>query len=218
MKRGHFKMKVGDEASASASGGSKPFKKKMTMMMKKNKSRMGGGKGLSLEAFANAKTGSTDYNPSLIIIAAACQRVSFCLIKHHLLESLKQQKEREFYKNAKLVHKYKKSLKQQHPLEDHPPLPATFEDINECELDIKKKKKNKSLQSLRQEYEKRCEEEEKARIEREAMLKAKKEEQVKAEARRKELRQKMFKRTRSGQPVMKYRIEHALQGILKSSE
>ncbi|KAK1294848.1 hypothetical protein QJS10_CPA16g01412 [Acorus calamus] len=194
MKRGHFKMKGGDEASASASGGSKPFKKKMTMMMKKNKSRMGGGKGLSLEAFANAKTGSSDYNPSLI------------------------KKEREFYKNAKLVHKYKKSLKQQHPLEDHPPLPATFEDIDECELDAKKKKKNKSLQSLRQEYEKRCEEEEKARIEREAMLKAKKEEQAQAEARRKELRQKMFKRTRSGQPVMKYRIEHALQGILKSSE
>ncbi|KAK1277043.1 hypothetical protein QJS04_geneDACA003366 [Acorus gramineus] len=192
MKRGHFRMKGGDEASASR--GSKPFKKKMTMMMKKKKSRMGGGKGLSLEAFANAKTGSTDYNPSLI------------------------KKEREFYKNAKLVHKYKKSLKQQHPLEDHPPLPATFEDIDERELDVKKKKKNKSLQSLRQEYEKRCEEEEKARIEREAMLKAKREEQAKAEARRKELRQKMFKRTQSGQPVMKYRIEHALQGILKSSE
>ncbi|KVI08224.1 hypothetical protein Ccrd_013405 [Cynara cardunculus var. scolymus] len=51
---------------------------------------MGGeGGGLSLKAFANAKTKTDGYNAALI------------------------KKQREFYKNAKYVNKYKKSLKQQ---------------------------------------------------------------------------------------------------------
>ncbi|MFS8014414.1 hypothetical protein Hanom_Chr15g01344211 [Helianthus anomalus] len=57
-------------------------------MMKKNRSRLGGG-GLSLQAFANAKSKNDGYNPALI------------------------KKQREFYKNAKYVNKYKKS--QKHP-------------------------------------------------------------------------------------------------------
>lgn len=65
-------------------------------------------------------------------------------------------------------------------------------------------------------YEKKREEEERVRAEREATLKAKKEEMEKAEAWRKTERQKMFKKTRSGQPVMKYRIEHLLQSIQAS--
>lgn len=81
---------------------------------------------------------------------------------------------------------------------------------------IKNKKKKYSLQKAREEYEKRQAEEEKARMEREAMIQAKKEEKQRAELRRKELRRNMFKRTQSGQPVMKYRIEHILDSIQAS--
>ncbi|KAJ4823057.1 hypothetical protein Tsubulata_049609 [Turnera subulata] len=57
---------------------------------KKNMSRLGGGRGgLSLQAFANAKSTSAQYNPALL------------------------KKQREFYKNAKYVSKFKKTLKQQ---------------------------------------------------------------------------------------------------------
>lgn len=52
----------GDVEAENRTGGSHLKKKKM---MKKNLQRLGG-KGLSLEAFANAKTRSNDYNPSLI--------------------------------------------------------------------------------------------------------------------------------------------------------
>ncbi|KAK1559377.1 hypothetical protein Q3G72_013793 [Acer saccharum] len=67
-------------------------------------------------------------------------------------------------------------------------------------------------------YEKKHEEEEKARIEGEAMIKAKKEGREKAEAQRKSTRDKMFKSTRYGQPVMKYRIEHLLETIQGSGK
>lgn len=77
-------------------------------------------------------------------------------------------------------------------------------------------KKNGS-HSLRELYERQREEEEKARTEREAIIKAKKEEREKAEARRKAVREKMLKKTRYGQPVMKYRIEHLLQSIQGSN-
>lgn len=72
------------------------------------------------------------------------------------------------------------------------------------------------LQSLREEYEKRQEEKERERKEREAAIRARKEERARAEAGRKARREKMFKRTSSGQPVMRYRIEHLLQTILQS--
>lgn len=82
---------------------------------------------------------------------------------------------------------------------------------------MKQKNKNKnSLQSAREDYEKKREEEEKVRMERESIIQAKKEERERAEARRKALREKMFKKTRSGQPIMKYRIEHLLEGLQDS--
>ncbi|XP_077240545.1 rRNA-processing protein [Tasmannia lanceolata] len=156
------------------------------MMRRKNRL---GGKGLSLEAFAKAKSIRSDYKPSI------------------------KKKKREFYKNAKYVNKFKKSLKQQSGMQDHLSVSAVLpEDGNEIGNGKKMKKKN-SFHSLRREYEKRHEEEEKARMEREAIIQAKKEERGKAEARRKMLREKMFKKTRSGQPVMKYRIEHLLESI-----
>lgn len=89
------------------------------------------------------------------------------------------------------------------------------EDGGEMNISLKKKKKKQSLEEL---YEKKHEEEERARRERDAIFLAKKEEREKAEAQRKELRSKMFKKTRHGQPVMKYRIEHLLQTIQGSSK
>lgn len=77
----------------------------------------------------------------------------------------------------------------------------------------RKDNKKNSARSLKEVYEKKHEEQEKARIEREASIQAKKEEIERAQSRRKALREKMLKRTRSGQPVMKYRIEHILERI-----
>lgn len=84
------------------------------------------------------------------------------------------------------------------------------------EVDTKNKKK--SGVSLREIYERKREEDGKARMETEAAIQARKEERQGAEARRKELRGKMLKKTRSGQPVMKYRIQHILETLEGSKE
>ncbi|RXI02656.1 hypothetical protein DVH24_002734 [Malus domestica] len=203
---------------------------------KKNMRRMGG-QGLSLEAFANAKSNSSYFNPALI------------------------KKQKEFYENSKYVNKYKKSLKQQ---QGNPPLVIRrFEEEIETEYGKKEggteyvskkeketecgsemengtgddisrkenetgggskmsrndKKKNKySARSIFKVYEMKHEDEEKARMEREAIIQAKKEEREKAETRRKSAREKMLKKTRKGQPVMKYRIQHLLETIQGSSK
>jgi hypothetical protein len=60
-------------------------------------------------------------------------------------------------------------------------------------------------------------EDEKAKKEHDAIIQAKKEEREKSEVKRKELREKMFRRTRSGQPVMKYIIEHLLETAIENS-
>ncbi|KAK6940918.1 Fyv7/TAP26 [Dillenia turbinata] len=175
-------------------GSDQLIKKKNTMMTKKkNMQRLGSkGGGLSLEAFANAKSNGGTYNPSLI------------------------KKQREFYKNAKYVKKYKKYLKQQDGQPNYPSSDTKRENIFDdtgAVVRDKKGKKNKNSSSLELLYEKKHEEQENARMEREAIIQAKKEDRVRAESRRKELREKMLKRTRSGQPVMKYRIEHLLETI-----
>ncbi|CAI9300515.1 unnamed protein product [Lactuca saligna] len=158
--------------------------------MKKNKMRMGSvGGGLSLQAFANAKAKNDGYNPALI------------------------KKQREFYKNAKCVNKYKKSQKQQNKAQDSSQSTRFVEGRSENREKGKKNYGNKMAFSLKEIYNKKREEEEKERMEKEAMLKTRKEEKEKSEARRKDKREKMFKRTRSGQPIMKYRIEHLLQTI-----
>ncbi|KAI9182686.1 hypothetical protein LWI28_027881 [Acer negundo] len=165
-----------------------------SMKKKKNMQRLGG-TGLSLEAFANAKSVNNHHNPVF------------------------KKKQREFYKNAKCVNKYKKSVKQlSHPNDVSSAaarqVESQTEDVGKKNMKNKKKKKP-TMEIL---YEKKHEEEEKARIEREAMIKAKKEGREKAEARRKSTRDKMFKKTRYGQPVMKYRIEHLLETIQGSGK
>ncbi|PHT46528.1 hypothetical protein CQW23_15686 [Capsicum baccatum] len=158
---------------------------------KNNMQRLGGGGrgGLSLEAFANAKTKTNTYNPAII------------------------KKQREFYKNAKYVSKYKRIMKQHgEPSEGA----RHVEDIERGAADTKNKKK--SGVSLREIYERKREEDDEARMETEAAIQARKEERHGAEARRKELRGKMLKKTRSGQPVMKYRIQHILETLEGSKE
>ncbi|XP_074557876.1 uncharacterized protein LOC141813793 [Curcuma longa] len=162
-------------------------------LRKSNEQRLGG-KGLSLEAFGNAKSRSSGYNPGLI------------------------KKQREFYKNAKLVNKYKKAVKQQNISSQH--LPTTLDDKEDQTENpqMQSKTKKKIFRSLKEEYDKKHAEDEKARIEREAIIQAKNEERAKNEAKRKAQKEKMFKKTRFGQPVMKYRIEHILEGLLESSK
>ncbi|KAI3678997.1 hypothetical protein L6452_38302 [Arctium lappa] len=165
----------------------------------KNRNRMGGGGGgLSLQAFANAKTKNDGYNPALI------------------------KKQREFYKNAKCVNKYKKSLKQQNQEQGSSQATKSIEDRNENKevgerYQGKRKTGKKSAYSLKEIYEKKQEEEEKVRMEKEAIIDAKKRKKDESEGRRKAQREKMLKRTRSGQPIMKYRIEHLLQTIQGSN-
>lgn len=171
-------------------------KKKQMMMKKKNISRLGGS-GLSLDAFANAKSKNNHYNPAII------------------------KKQREFYKNAKNVNKFKKLLKHQNQQNDPSSAWRRAENVNETEeykdRSEKRKKKTGGL-SLEELYKKQHEEKEKERMEREAVLRVKKEEKEQAESRRKAIREKMFKKTRKGQPVMKYRIEHLLETIQGSTK
>ncbi|XP_021867087.1 uncharacterized protein [Spinacia oleracea] len=163
--------------------------------MKKNMQRLGG-TGLSLEAFANAKSRQNSYNPALL------------------------KKKREFYRNAKHVNKYKKLLKQQNQPNDQS-ISVEPDEVNESrvtgETSKEDKKSRKGSYSLQDLYVKKHEEQEKARMERDSFFKARKEEKDKAESRRKDLREKMFKRTRKGQPVMKYRIEQILETLQGST-
>ncbi|XP_020101250.1 uncharacterized protein LOC109719129 [Ananas comosus] len=157
----------------------------------RNEKRLGGkGGSLSLEAFANAKSNPSGYNPSII------------------------KKQREFYRNAKFVKKYKKTLTQQGQPSDHKTIPDLEEDgTSENVRKRSKKKKKQTLPSLEEEYKKKRAEQEKAKMEKELIIRAEEEARAKAESKRKDLRKKMFKKTRSGQPVMKYRIQHLLEGL-----
>lgn len=82
---------------------------------------------------------------------------------------------------------------------------------------LQNKASKNGARNLKELYEKKRDEEEKARMEREAMIEAKKEKIRVTEDRRKSLKEKMYKKTRFGQPVMKYRIEHLLETIQGSS-
>ncbi|KAK6164764.1 hypothetical protein DH2020_001628 [Rehmannia glutinosa] len=169
---------ISNENQGKKMGGQDFIKNKKKM--KKNMQRLGGRGGLSLESFANIKARNENYNPSVI------------------------KKQREFYKNAKYVKKYKRSFKQDEQLN----IPPTDQ------RPLEEQEKHSKSREL---YEKKREEEEKARMEREAMIQAKKEERQKSEARRRALKEKMYKKTKSGQPVMKYRIEHLLETIQGST-
>ncbi|KAL3644819.1 hypothetical protein CASFOL_009999 [Castilleja foliolosa] len=186
------------ENQGKKTGGQDFLKKKM----KKNMQRLGGRGGLSLESFANAKTRNDNYNPSLI------------------------KKQREFYKNAKCVQKYKKSLKQQEqlnfpttrniPSTDNRPIKGENQ-ANEGSYANRGKMGKKNARSIGELYEKKRDEDEKAKMERDAIMQAKNEERQQAETRRRALKEKMYKKTKSGQPVMKYRIEHLLESIQGSA-
>ncbi|RRT66426.1 hypothetical protein B296_00032940 [Ensete ventricosum] len=170
----------------SEEGTSKEFGKNRWKRQKRNEQRLGG-KGLSLEAFANAKSRPSGYNPTLISKSPSSP------LRHYFLRFCRAY--------------------------DHMPTVSDDKDGDKTEnSQMRSKTKKKSLLSLREEYEKKHTEVEKAKTEREAIIQAKKEERAKAEARRKAEREKMFKKTRSGQPVMKYRIEHLLEGLLDGSK
>lgn len=79
-------------------------------------------------------------------------------------------------------------------------------------------RKKNNLQNLREAYEKKKQEEEKARMEAEAIREAKRAEKEKIMAQKKDLKHKMFKKTRSGQPIMKYRLDHLIETLQRSSD
>eukprot|EP00252_Welwitschia_mirabilis_P028071 TRINITY_DN9963_c0_g1_i4.p1 TRINITY_DN9963_c0_g1~~TRINITY_DN9963_c0_g1_i4.p1 ORF type:complete len:133 (+),score=35.64 TRINITY_DN9963_c0_g1_i4:262-660(+) len=79
-------------------------------------------------------------------------------------------------------------------------------------------KSKNTLQKLREEYERQKQEKERIKKEREAALVAKRAAQEEAEMKRKNVKLKMCKKTRSGQPVMKYRVEQLLEKISKSNQ
>jgi len=194
-----------------------------------------GGKGLSLAAFANAKS-KPAFNPSEL------------------------RKQREYYKNAKNVKKYRKLVKRldneghdnqlqidtttsefdnneteveekPNTIKQHPYISDVYDngeavptndrkvnrkDMSGCYQKHKSKNSHKSkstLEKMREEYEKQQQEKERLRKEREAALEAKRAAQQKAEAKRKDMKSKMCRRTKSGQPIMKFRMEHLLDRI-----
>lgn len=188
-----FSGNAGDEREQRLKG---PVSEKTKM--KKNMQRLGG-RGLSLQAFANSRSGSRVYNPSFI------------------------KNQREFYKNAKFVSKYKRSLKQKEQLDGHFVATGPLEVGGNASYEAgdskseKKRHKKKPSMSTKELYEKTIEAEQKARIQREAIRLAKEEERQKVEAERRSLREKMLKKTKFGQPVMKYRIEHLLETLQNST-
>ncbi|CAH8301277.1 unnamed protein product [Eruca vesicaria subsp. sativa] len=170
----------------------------------KNMKRLGGG-GLSLQTFANLKSKNSHYNPALI------------------------KKQKEFYKNAKYVSKFRRSMKQQQQQQQqqqqnlHEMKPQSFH--GECEtgesskvVDDKHKGKSHKRIGVEEVYKQTREEMEKARMEREAAFQAKKQAREEAESRRKAAKGNMMRKTRHGQPVMKYRIEHLLESIKKTAQ
>ncbi|EOA21639.1 hypothetical protein CARUB_v10002051mg [Capsella rubella] len=158
---------------------------------RKNMRRLGGG-GLSLQTFANMKSDNNRYNPALI------------------------KKQKEFYKNAKYVSKFRKSMKQQN-LHDKNETGESSKIDDNNDIDAKQKGKSNKRIGVEDLYKQTKEEMEKARMEREATFQAKKEAKQEAESRRKVAKGKMMRKTRHGQPVMKYRIEHLLESIKKSA-
>ncbi|KAF8115448.1 hypothetical protein N665_0027s0062 [Sinapis alba] len=155
----------------------------------KNMKRLGGG-GLSLQTFANLKSKNSHYNPAFI------------------------KKQKEFYKNAKYVSKFRKSMKQQNVHEKEDEMKSFHGETSKV-VDDKHKGKRMGVEEV---YKQTREEMEKARREREEAFQAKKQAKEEAESRRKEAKGKMMRKTRHGQPVMKYRIEHLLESIKKSAD
>ncbi|KAL1336741.1 hypothetical protein HN51_031140 [Arachis hypogaea] len=145
----------------------------------------------------NLKSDKSHYNPALI------------------------KKQKEFYKNAKNVKKFKKMLKHQTEQSDHFSTQKLMIENSSAEMKEDKcesERRRKKKYCLEELYRKKHEEKERERMEREAAMMAKKEEREEAQARRKALRDKMLKKTRKGQPLMKYRIEHLLSTIQASSQ
>ncbi|GAB4829691.1 hypothetical protein Ancab_019345, partial [Ancistrocladus abbreviatus] len=125
-------------------------------------------------------------------------------------------KKREFYKNAKYVSKYKKLRQQSEKNDLLPNIQPSEQGQNESQsagLKNNKNKNKKRSNSLEELYAKKHADQLKALLEREACIKIREEERQRAEARRNASREKMFKKTQKGQPVMKYRIEHLLETI-----
>lgn len=157
----------------------------------KNMKRLGGG-GLSLQTFANLKSKKSHYNPAFI------------------------KKQKEYYKNAKYVSKFRKSMKQQQQQNVHEK-DESSKVVDDDKQHNKGKKSHKRI-GVEEVYKQTREEMEKARREREEAFQAKKLAKEEAESRRKAAKGKMMRKTRHGQPVMKYRIEHLLESIKKTSQ
>nr|VDC91782.1 unnamed protein product [Brassica oleracea] len=164
---------------------------------KKNMKRLGGG-GLSLQTFANLKSKNSHYNPAFI------------------------KKQTEFYKNAKYVSKFRESMKQHDKEVKLQSFREEEDETGESSKvvgdDDKRKGNSHKRIGVEEVYKQTREDMEKSRIEREAALQAKKEAKEEAESRRRVAKGKMMRKTRHGQPVMKYRIEHLLESIKKSAE
>ncbi|KAH7283361.1 hypothetical protein KP509_34G003300 [Ceratopteris richardii] len=187
--------------------------KKKKMKDKKSRQRLGGiGGGLTLPAFVNAKS-RPRFNPAEI------------------------RKRREQFEDAKKIRKYRKLLKslpqqeQRNNMEESSDVEAkipiqvvsndnTIQQKNPSDLVKKERrvltKRSNILEVLRKDYLKKKEEEDRLKAERMEALKLKEEQRVKAFQERKNLKSKMFKRTKSGQPLMKHRLQHVLECIQQS--
>eukprot|EP00250_Pteridium_aquilinum_P003819 c14098_g1_i1 orf=78-653(+) len=186
--------------------------KELSEKKRKSRQRLGGGGGLSLPAFVNAKS-KPRLNPADV------------------------RKKREHYENAKKVKKYRKLVKhtphqeQKTSTEEsiggsntdkyivHVPTSDSNASQQRLTSDFVKKtkclsgKRRNALEGLRQDFIKKKQEEDRVKAERMEALKVKEEARIKATQRRKDFKAKMFKRTNSGQPLMKHRLQHILESL-----
>ncbi|CAN6361176.1 unnamed protein product [Urochloa humidicola] len=136
MKRPPPRPRAGDApAGEGGSGGGKGKGRWSGGSRRRNEQRLGvgGGGALSLAAFASAKSRNTGYNPALI------------------------KKQKEFYKSAKLISKYKRTKKQQSQSSNPPQFPIHEDGDDDAQYVPKPhdKGKKRNAQSLKEEYEKK---------------------------------------------------------------
>eukprot|EP00249_Psilotum_nudum_P010387 c22510_g1_i1 orf=470-1111(-) len=192
---------------------------------KKAKKRLGG-KGLSLDAFVRAKSRGV-YNPCEIRKKREFYENAKKVKKYKKLVKQigDQNRSTEYDSRASQP----KDLQEYECMWQKVPQGGGNEKLNHvagdtsdggqrflnCNLGVHRKHKKglNYLERLRTEYEKRHAEEQKQREDKQKAIAERQEGRLKALQVRKNFQMKMWKKTRSGQPVMKYRLEHILETL-----
>ncbi|MCO5558948.1 hypothetical protein L7F22_012539 [Adiantum nelumboides] len=159
------------------------------MTKEKIRQRLGSAGGsITLPAFVNAKS-KPRFNPAVL------------------------RKKSKQFENAKTIKKYKKLANCLPNEEGFSGVPVTEQKVTHVSKRYGPTKGKNVIEALRKDFVEKKEEKDRLRAERLEALKIKEEARAKALQVRKNLKAKMFKRTSSGQPLMKHRVQHILDSI-----